>query len=165
MLTLPKDPMAPNRAEALQTAKAPCSAVLFDGSCPLCSREIAMYRTLTGAEALEWVNIADPGYVPPAGTTQNTLMQRFHVVRPDGVLISGARAFVHIWSQLAGWRYVAHLARLPGVAFVLEGAYCLFLTLRPTMQRCYAYYLASTLNAGKPAQPGVKNERSNFNER
>ncbi len=28
-----------------------------------------------------------------------------------------------------------------------------------------AYHLPLALNAGKPAQPGVKNERSNFNER
>ena len=126
--------------ESVQTApnsQAPCSAVLFDGSCPLCSREIAMYRGLSGPQVLQWVDISGPGYCPPKGMTRDALMRRFHAIRPDGQLLSGARAFVHVWSQLPGWRHLASLANLPGLLGLLELSYRAFLVLRPWMQAGY----------------------------
>ena len=64
-------------------------------------------------------------------------MQRFHVITPDGALLSGARAFVHVWSQLPGWRRLAKLAVVPGVLPAMEGSYRVFLVFRPWMQSLY----------------------------
>jgi predicted DCC family thiol-disulfide oxidoreductase YuxK len=61
-------------------------------------------------------------------------MQRFHVIKPDGEMLSGAKAFFYVWSLLPVWR---HLARLPGVLSVTEACYRMFLVVRPTMQRIY----------------------------
>ena len=43
-------------------------------------------------------------------------MERFHVITPGGVLLSGARAFVYVWSQLPGWRHLARLAQSRKIA-------------------------------------------------
>lgn len=93
-----------------------------------------MYRELPTRGTIDWIDIAAPGFCPPSGTTGPALMQRFHVLTPDGEMVSGARAFVQMWSQLPGWRHLARIAKLPGVLPVLEIAYRVFLVFRPCMQ-------------------------------
>ena len=96
-----------------------------------------MYRAMPSEGSIAWVDISVTGYVPPAGTSQAALMRRFHTVTPAGVLLSGASAFVHVWSLLPGWRHLARMARLPGVTPLMEMTYRLFLHLRPWMQSAY----------------------------
>lgn len=129
--------VAPLSDASLTPAQAACSAVLFDGSCPLCSREIEMYRKLPAREMLDWIDISAPGYTPPPGMTQAALMQRFHAIAPDGAVLSGAKAFVHVWSHFPGWRYLARFAKVPGVLYLMDAGYRAFLVVRPGMQAAY----------------------------
>jgi 3-demethoxyubiquinol 3-hydroxylase len=114
-----------------------CVRVLFDGSCPVCSREIAMYQGLTPRTPIAWVDVSQPGQDLPKGKSPQQLMSRFHVVTRSGEVVDGARAFVHLWQQLPRWRYLAGLAQLPGVVQLMELAYGLFLRWRPTVQRWF----------------------------
>ena len=112
--------------------------VLYDGACPLCRREIAVYRNLQPLQPGAPVCFADvsSAAVPlPAGTTREQLLARFHVQGRDGQLLSGAQAFLALWAALPGWRWLALAGRLPGAGWLLERMYRLFLTLRPTLQR------------------------------
>jgi len=70
-------------------------------------------------------------------------MQRFHVIRPDGSIISGVAAFAHLWEQLPGWRYLAYLSRLPGMLNLMEFAYEKFLIFRPVLQKYLLRFLIS----------------------
>ena len=78
-----------------QTNSSQCSGsltVLFDGACPLCRREIAVYRDLQPLQPGSTVSFADISNmsVPlPAGTTREQLLARFHVQGRDGQLLSG----------------------------------------------------------------------------
>ena len=109
--------------------------VLYDGACPLCQREIAHVRGLAqrqGDSALCFVDISKAGNTSDA--ERAALLARFHVQRADGSRLDGAAAFVEMWSRLPGWRWLARLARLPGMMVLLEWAYRGFLRVRPMMQ-------------------------------
>ena len=115
--------------------KAPaCTTVFYDNGCPLCRREIALYRGLHSDTPIEWQDVSTSMPTGLAGVTQTQLLRRFHVRTSAGQLLSGARAFAHVWAQLPGWRYLAWLARVPGMVWLMEGLYRLFLHVRPGVQ-------------------------------
>ena len=105
--------------------------VYFDGDCPVCSREIAVYQRLGGADAIEWVDAArcDDAALG-AGIDRSTVLTRFHLRAEDGRLISGAAAFVEIWRRLPALGLLAQLAARPRVLALLERLYLLFLRVR-----------------------------------
>lgn len=115
--------------------------VMFDGACPLCRREIAVYQKLQATEEIAWVDVSTCDFQPPAGMTKAQLLQRFHLITPDGQILSGAQAFVFVWNRLPGWRWLGLLSRLPGMLFLMEWVYRGFLIVRPVLQRLVRFFV------------------------
>ena len=109
----------------------PLPTVYFDGGCPVCSREVAMYRRQPGADALQWVDVAQCG--PAAlgkGLTREAAMARLHLRCADGSLVSGALAFTGLWRALPKWAWLGRLlGKGPGL-WLLEAGYRVFLVAR-----------------------------------
>lgn len=111
--------------------------VLYDGGCPLCRREIAHVKHLAQRQAdsgLCFTDISCSDDTTVSDLERKALLARFHVQRADGSRLSGAAAFVAMWSRLPGWRWLARLARLPGMLGVFETGYNAFLRVRPALQ-------------------------------
>ena len=110
--------------------------VYFDGGCPLCRAEIATYQKSPGGSDIHWCDVTQS---PPSDLGPDldaeTALKRFHVRTADGHLLSGAAGFVEVWRHLKNWRWLAHFARIPGMLFVMERSYLLFLRLRPLWRR------------------------------
>ena len=118
--------------------ESPPLTVLYDGACPLCRREIGIYRGLKPLRSdspVCFADVSDAALPLPPGTTREQLLARFHVRGRDGELLSGARAFLALWAALPGWRWLAWAGRLPGAAWTMERIYRLFLRWRPMLQR------------------------------
>ena len=109
--------------------------VYYDGSCPVCTAEIAQYRRAGGGVAYADVS-AD---ALPEGLTREAAMARFHYRDEKGRLLSGARAFAALWLRLSEGRpllrLLARAANTPPVLILGEVAYRAFLPLRPRLQR------------------------------
>lgn len=118
----------------MPTPNTTASTVLYDGSCPLCTVEINQYKKISLDGKINWVDVSSSEFVPPAGQSKEALMQRFHVIKPNGDLVSGAAAFVHVWEQLPGWNRLAKVAQVPGALDVMEFGYDKFLKIRPKIQ-------------------------------
>jgi predicted DCC family thiol-disulfide oxidoreductase YuxK len=108
--------------------------IYFDGSCPLCRREIAVYRRHPAAEQLLWVDVS-AGQALGADLSCQAAMARFHVRDASGRLLSGAAGFSLLWRALPGWRWLGWLSAWPPLSWLFEAAYRVFLPLRPALQR------------------------------
>lgn len=108
----------------------------YDGACPVCAREIALYRRQPGAEALHWVDAArcEPAELG-IGLSRQAALAALHLRQPDGSLVAGASAFAALWLALPRWRWLGRLFSAPAGAFLLEHAYRAFLALRPLWRR------------------------------
>lgn len=114
----------------------PRPVLYFDGACPVCAKEIGLYRRQTGAEGIEWVDAASCG--PEAlgpGLSRAEALARLHLRRPDGSLVSGSRAFVGLWSALPRWSFLATLLGSRPALWALEQAYRIFLTARQAWRK------------------------------
>ena len=115
-------------------------AVFFDGSCPLCTAEISTYRKCRGADEIDWVDVAVGGagardeYIAP-GLMRTDAMRRFHMRRADGEIVSGGAAFAELWAALPAFSWAGRIGRQRPVSLLLEGAYRLFLPVRPLLQK------------------------------
>ncbi len=115
--------------------EVPPLTVLYDGACPLCRREIGVYRGLQPHRPVCYADVNDAELPLPPGTTRAQLLARFHVRSREGELLSGAQAFLALWAALPGWRWLAWAGRLPGATWAMERTYRLFLRWRPALQR------------------------------
>jgi len=117
----------------------PPLTIYFDGECPVCSREIAAYRKLRGAEEFAWVNAAQASQghdesVLGEGLSREAALARMHVRDANGQLIGGAAAFAAIWSALPQFRWLGRIASTRPALWILEPGYKLFLKVRPLWQ-------------------------------
>lgn len=127
--------------------------VLFDGGCPLCSREIRHYRRLRGAERIDWLDISGADApLPVDGIDRATAMARFHVRDRDGRWHQGAFGFAELWSHLRGYRHLSRLLRMTRLLPLVDRLYDRFARWR-VRDRC-----TSDTCAGPAATPTRSND-------
>ncbi len=120
--------------QALPGAMAPVDTkaswqirVLYDGDCPLCSREIRLLEKLDrGRGRIQFEDIVDPSFDPARyGVDAGRLMARIHGVLPSGALIEGVEVFRRAYAAVGlGWLLAP--TRWPGLRRVADWAYRVF---------------------------------------
>jgi len=101
--------------------------VLYDGDCPLCSREIRfLERRDRGRGAIRFENIAAPSFDPRVhGVELRELMARIHGVLPNGTLVEGVEVFRQAYAAVGlGWLVAP--TRWPGLRRLADLAYRVF---------------------------------------
>lgn len=109
--------------------------VFYDGSCPLCAREIGLLRRLDRRGRLSFEDVADADAPVSCPIDRRELLARFHARLPSGEVVEGARAFTEAYAVVPGLGWVGFLGRWGPSRVVLDALYGLFLRLRPTLQR------------------------------
>ena len=109
--------------------------LFYDGLCPLCSREIAHYRSLAQGQPVLFIDITDPQFnAAEHGLDRQRLHEVLHVQLGTGIL-TGVDAFLALWQTLPGWRWLARLGRLPPAYWLLNLGYRGFAKIRPLLPR------------------------------
>ena len=116
----------------MQSGESPKPTLYYDGACPVCAREVAMYRRQPGSDGVHWVDAARCAE-PELGSdlTRDAALARLHLRRPDGVLVSGAAAFVGVWQALPRWSWLGRLMGSAVAVRLLDAGYRAFLVVRP----------------------------------
>ena len=91
------------------------ATIIYNDTCPICSREVAAYRREAEAAELpiDFAGLSSEARAR-AGLSEDAAARRFHVVA-NGALHSGLDAFLILWDRLPRWRWLARLIRLPVV--------------------------------------------------
>lgn len=111
--------------------------VFFDGSCPMCRKEISLYQKIDTSGAIDWHDVSLKDQINSLPLSREILLARFHVQKYDGQLISGARGFIEMWRYLPRWHWLAKVCSIPGLPTLLELGYRGFLKIRPAIQRTF----------------------------
>ena len=90
------------------------STVIYNGDCPVCAREIGVYRSRVGPDGrLRFVDLNDTD-LAALGLDRDAAARRLHVVE-DGRLLSGVDAFLALWRATPGFGWLARIVGLPGL--------------------------------------------------
>lgn len=111
--------------------------VFFDGSCHLCSREIAHYKKHPRAkEKLDFVNIAASDFDPgQKGPSKKDFMKAMHIQKTDGEFVKGVEAFLLLWKELEIFPILTRLANIQVFRILMEIGYWIFARLRPYLPK------------------------------
>lgn len=98
--------------------------VLYNATCPMCSREVNHYAKLSQMAALPitYEGLSDPDRLRDWGLTADEAAKRFHV-RKKGRVVSGLPAFIVLWRDIPQMRGLARLFSLPGVHWLADKVY------------------------------------------
>lgn len=110
----------------------PRLTVWFDGACPLCTREIALFRRLDKRRAIHFEDVSEENATCPLDRAD--LLARFHAQEVGKPIMSGAAAFAAMWRAIPFLRPFGELARIPILLWALERLYVGFLRIRPRLQ-------------------------------
>ncbi len=97
--------------------ESPPLTVLYDGACPLCRREIGLYRGLQPNMPVCFADVSDAALPLPPATTREQLLARFHVRGSDGhcsVVRKRSWRFGPRCRAGAGWPWPVVCRALPG---------------------------------------------------
>ncbi|HUO08688.1 MAG TPA: DUF393 domain-containing protein [Phycisphaerae bacterium] len=101
--------------------------VFYDGACPVCSREVGVYRKRDAAGRIEWVDIAAAGFDARGyGLDERRVREVMHARTADGRVVTEVGAFVEIWRALPGswWTgFLLGILRVPGVMWAAGVCY------------------------------------------
>ena len=85
--------------------------VLFNDSCPICSKEIAHYKSIDNN--INWIDINDlETSMKLSGKSHRELIRRLHVVKGNEIY-SGVKAFIIMWQNIPKYRWIGNLVALP----------------------------------------------------
>lgn len=127
-------------AQDLPTSQGFALQVFFDGTCHLCSREVAHYRKRDVDHRIEWIDIAHPDFIAAEygldPKAVNAVMHARVLDDPKGVRVATAvDAFLEIWRVIPGFHGLASLVRFPLLRPFIHAGYHAFAKIRLKLPR------------------------------
>ena len=97
--------------------------VLYNAACPICAREIDLYRRRAERRGLPVrFDALQDGALARYGVDADAAARRLHVLQ-DGSVLSGMDAFRALWSQMPGLAWLARATGMPGLRGAADWSY------------------------------------------
>lgn len=105
--------------------------LFYDGGCPLCRKEINHYIRIDQQKRVEWIDITlSKALLDAQGLSFNETMRLIHAIDSTGVKQIGVPAFLVIWDELKGYRWLAKAVRFTRTTAPLNWLYYRFANWR-----------------------------------
>jgi predicted DCC family thiol-disulfide oxidoreductase YuxK len=105
--------------------------VFYDDKCNLCSREIEYYKKISKPSVINWCKLSqNKAELEKYAITYIQSLKMLHAVDSNGKLHIGIDAFIAIWQQLEGWKWIAKFISIPGFYQVSKNLYRRFANWR-----------------------------------
>lgn len=109
--------------------------ILYDGECPLCSREVGWLRRRDRRGRLVFEDIMAPGFEAARyGATREELLGSIHGILPDGRIVRKVEVF-RLAYRAVGLGWLTAPTGWPGLRWVFDKLYMLFARHRMTISR------------------------------
>lgn len=107
--------------------------ILFDGECPICSREISFLKKKESP--LGYIDISEKEFKARgfASISYEEAMRGMIAIDSKNIVYKGIEAFKEIYSR-RGWPFIAVMLSLPGFKQFFQAAYKVFASLRPHLK-------------------------------
>jgi len=107
------------------------TSVFYDGDCPLCRREIKLYKKLSlkdgTADDIDWIDISkSKGELNEEGIIYEDAMRLIHIKDSSGVHKVGLDGVLTLWDRVPYFRRLSGLIRY-------------FPSIHPTLARAYEF--------------------------
>lgn len=104
--------------------------VIYDGGCPLCSREILHYQKFKSLKTIQWLDLTKEAekLEREFGIQPLDALAQFHVMDGNRQWHKGADGFVLLWQALPYYRWLAR--------------FCIATHLLPLLRWGYAHFAA-----------------------
>lgn len=115
-------------------------SVFYDGACPLCSREIDIYKRKDTFHRIEFIDIAAESFVAADfGFDTNEVRLFLHVKNNrTNQVFKGIDSFIEIWKFLPGFNYkvLKTIVSIPPIKISLRPCYFVFARfIRPRLPK------------------------------
>lgn len=104
--------------------------MLYDGSCPICVREVNLYRSLNNDNRIQFTDISkseNGQRLLDYGITSGEAMKTLHVYDgKKGEMVQGVDGFLSIWGRLPYFNLLLPLFSIPGVKGLTGWLYGVF---------------------------------------
>ena len=84
--------------------------IFYDGNCPICKREINLYKKLSICESTNWFNVhSNQVALDKLKKSKEDCLKLLHVLDDNNKLFIGVDAFIIIWKKTKYFKYLAFL--------------------------------------------------------
>ncbi|MES9834425.1 MAG: DUF393 domain-containing protein [Candidatus Thiodiazotropha sp. LLP2] len=113
---------------------------LYDGSCPICSKDVSKLRKADRNERLIFIDITKPDFNPQDyGRSLEDLLARIHARRADGLIVEGPEVF-RLSLTAVGLNWLAAPTRWPVLNSATELTYNWFARNRTSIANHFSKF-------------------------
>ena len=85
------------------------SKIFYDGKCPVCKKEISLYKKLSMSNSIEWYNVhSNQAALKKVNKSKEECLKLLHVYDDNNNLYLGVEAFIFIWKKTKYFKYIAY---------------------------------------------------------
>ena len=111
--------------------------VFFDNNCPVCRREVSLYKKLSDKKDIKWYDVTSNNqYLKEINKTKKECLKVLHVIDNNGNIQTAVDAFIVIWSECRYFKLMVFIFKTPYLKQLADYLYKLYANYRYNKLYC-----------------------------